>query len=51
MILPGLDAGRFFTDLAGVMKNGIPDQMALNDFGRNWKVEFLGPPLKVSDDQ
>jgi quercetin dioxygenase-like cupin family protein len=51
MILPGLDAARFFTDLAGVMKNGIPDQQALNDFGRHWKVEFLGPPLKLSDVQ
>jgi quercetin dioxygenase-like cupin family protein len=50
MILPGLDAARFFTELGGVMKDGIPDQQALNDFGRRWKVEFLGPPLKISDD-
>jgi len=50
IILPGLDAVRFFTELAGVMKDGLPDQHALNDFGRRWKVEFLGPPLKLSDD-
>jgi quercetin dioxygenase-like cupin family protein len=51
MILPGLDAGRFFTELGGVMKGGIPDQQALNDFGLRWNVEFLGAPLKASDDQ
>ena len=50
MILPGLDAGRFFTELGDVMKDGIPDQQALNDFGHRWNVEFLGPPLKPSDD-
>jgi quercetin dioxygenase-like cupin family protein len=50
MILPGLDAARFFTELGGVMKNGVPDQQALNEFGRRWNVEFLGSPLKVSDD-
>ncbi len=51
MILPGLDAVRFFTDLGGLMKDGIPDRTALNDFGRCWNVEFLGPPLKLSDNQ
>lgn len=50
IIVPGLDAVRFFTELAGVMKDGVPDQQALNEFGRRWKVEFLGPPLKLSDD-
>ncbi len=51
MILPGLDAGRFFTELGGAMKDGIPSQQALNAFGQRWNVEFLGPPLKPSDDQ
>jgi len=51
MILPGLDATRFFTELGGVMKDGVPDRQALNNFGQRWKVEFLGPPLKPSDDQ
>jgi quercetin dioxygenase-like cupin family protein len=50
MILPGLDAAKFFTELACVLKDGIPDQQALNDFGIRWKVEFLGPPVKVTDE-
>ena len=51
MILPGLDATRFFTELADTLKGGVIDQKALDDFGRRWNVEFLGPPLKLSDDQ
>jgi len=51
IIVPGLDAARFFTELASVMKGGVPDQHALNDFGRQWNVEFLGQPLKLSDDR
>ena len=51
MILPGLDAVRFFTALAGALKGGVLDQQALDDFGRRWNVEFLGPPLQLSDDQ
>jgi len=50
LILPGLDAVRFFTELGGVMINGIPDQRALNDFALRWNVDFLGPPLTASDD-
>lgn len=50
MIVPGLDAARFFAELAGVMRDGVPDQQALNDFGRRWSVEFLGPPMRSSDD-
>ncbi len=46
-IIPGLDAVAFFTDLGKVMRDGRPDQDLLNAFGRDWKVEFLGPPLKV----
>jgi hypothetical protein len=30
------------------MRNGVPDQAALNAFGLKWGVEFLGP--EVSDD-
>ena len=51
IILPGLDAARFFDELAGVMKDGVPNQFGLNDFGQRWDVEFLGPPLTVLDDQ
>jgi quercetin dioxygenase-like cupin family protein len=46
LIVPGLDAVAFFTGLAGVMKNGMPDKDLLAAFGEKWGVEFLGPPLK-----
>lgn len=49
MITPALDANAFFTELAGVMIDGLPDPAALNEFGRKWQVEFLGQPLKPSD--
>lgn len=45
LMTPALDAAAFFTELAGTMRGGIPDQAALNDFGVKWSVEFLGPPL------
>ena len=45
MMLPGMDAERFFQGLAGVMAAGKPDRDALNVFGKPWGVEFLGPPL------
>ncbi len=47
-IVPGLDAVAFFTGLGEVMRNGKPDPDALNEFGRNWHVAFLGPPLTVA---
>jgi quercetin dioxygenase-like cupin family protein len=46
-ILPGLDALAFFLGLGNVMRDGTMDQDALNAFGRDWHVEFLGPPLKI----
>jgi quercetin dioxygenase-like cupin family protein len=46
LILPGLDAVAFFTGLGVIMKGGIPDREALNRFGQQWGVEFLGPPLR-----
>ena len=49
LMAPALDAEAFFTELAGVMRNGLPDQTALNAFGIKWSVEFLGPPLSPSD--
>ncbi len=45
LILPGLDAAAFFTELGSVMKGGIADRDALRQFGIRWQVEFLGPPL------
>jgi quercetin dioxygenase-like cupin family protein len=45
MMLPAFDAEGFFTGMAGVMAQGLPDRAALNAFGARWGVEFLGPPL------
>ncbi|TCR72271.1 cupin domain-containing protein [Rhizobium sp. BK376] len=47
LILPGLDATAFFTQLGDVMRDGVPDRALLNDFGKRWAVEFLGPPLRA----
>ncbi|HEX2526632.1 MAG TPA: cupin domain-containing protein [Geminicoccus sp.] len=49
LIAPALDARAFFTELAAVMRDGLPDRMALNAFGAKWGVEFLGPPLSLHD--
>ena len=49
LMAPALDAAAFFTELAGVMHDGIPDQTALNAFGLKWHVEFLGPPVSRND--
>jgi quercetin dioxygenase-like cupin family protein len=46
LILPGLDATAFFTELGEVMRDGVPDRALLNAFGKRWGVEFLGPPLR-----
>jgi quercetin dioxygenase-like cupin family protein len=45
MFLPARDAIGFYTELAEVMKGGTPDQDALDQFSKRWKVDFLGPPL------
>ena len=49
LVTPALDAVAFFTELAGTMRDGVPDQAALNAFGTKWGVEFLGPPLTRQD--
>lgn len=49
LITPALDAAAFFTELASVMKDGVPDRTALNAFGAKWQVEFLGPPVSRTD--
>ena len=49
LITPALDAAAFFTELAGVMKDGVPDRAALNAFGAKWQVGFLGPPVSRAD--
>jgi hypothetical protein len=33
------------------MQAGIPEREALNAFGARWGIEFLGPPLRPSDNQ
>jgi quercetin dioxygenase-like cupin family protein len=48
LMLPALDAVRFFTELAAVMANGRPDREALSAFGGPWGVEFLGPPISAT---
>jgi quercetin dioxygenase-like cupin family protein len=45
MIMPGIDAQAFFLGLGQVFENGKPDRERLNLFGKEWGVEFLGPPL------
>lgn len=49
LVTPSLDAVAFFTELAATMRDGVPDQTALNAFGIKWGVEFLGPPLGPHD--
>ena len=49
LVFPALDAVAFFTELAGVMQNGVPDKAALNRFCAKWRVEFLGPPVSLAD--
>jgi quercetin dioxygenase-like cupin family protein len=48
-IVPAFDAKAFFLGLGDVMRNGRPDAATLNAFGRQWRVEFLGPPLTKDD--
>jgi quercetin dioxygenase-like cupin family protein len=45
MMLPAMDAERFFLELAAVLASPHCDRAALNAFGAPWSVEFLGPPL------
>lgn len=45
MMLPGMDAEKFFLGLATVLASPQSDRAALNTFGEPWGVEFLGPPL------
>jgi uncharacterized cupin superfamily protein len=49
LIVPALDAAAFFTEPGEIMRDGVPDRVALNRFGAKWQVEFLGPPLSLAD--
>lgn len=46
LIVPGLDAKAFFTELGDVMKMGRPDAALQSAFAAKWGVDFLGPPLR-----
>jgi quercetin dioxygenase-like cupin family protein len=48
MMLPGMDAKSFFLGLGEILAKGKPGPGVLNDFGKPWGVEFLGPPLSAS---
>jgi quercetin dioxygenase-like cupin family protein len=48
LMLPAMDAVRFFTELAKVLANGHADRETLNAFGTPWGVEFLGAPLSAT---
>jgi quercetin dioxygenase-like cupin family protein len=47
MMLPGIDAQRFFLGLGQILEKEHPDRDALNRFGKPWGVEFLAPPLSL----
>ncbi|MBS7700799.1 MULTISPECIES: cupin domain-containing protein [unclassified Chelatococcus] len=50
MIMPAFDASRFFTELGQIMEDGIPTPSRLSAFGERWNVEFLGPPVRATDE-
>jgi quercetin dioxygenase-like cupin family protein len=47
MMLPAMDAMKFFVGLGEIMAAGRPEQAVLNVYGARWGVEFLGPPIKA----
>ena len=47
MILPAFDSLKFFTELGKVLEHGMVSMAALNEFGKPWEMEFLGPPLSA----
>jgi quercetin dioxygenase-like cupin family protein len=47
MILPGMDALALFEGLGRVFAQGKPTREALNEYGKPWHMEFLGPPIRA----
>jgi len=47
MMVPAMDAMKFFVGLGELMAGGRPEQAKLNAYGAAWGVEFLGPPIKA----
>nr|WP_256354463.1 MULTISPECIES: cupin domain-containing protein [unclassified Variovorax] len=48
IIEPGIDAVRFFGEVAALLDGKSVDRAALRRFGRRWGVVLLGPSLKVA---
>ena len=48
IMLPALDAVRFYSELADVMADGRPSREALSAFGAPWGVGFLGAPIRAT---
>jgi quercetin dioxygenase-like cupin family protein len=48
LMLPAMDAIRFFSGLGQLMAAGRPDMATLNAYGVPWGVEFLGPPIHAA---
>ena len=46
LIMPGLDAAGFYTELGGVMRGDRIDPAVLSTFEEYWGFEFLGPPIR-----
>jgi quercetin dioxygenase-like cupin family protein len=49
LIVPGLDATAFFTELGDVMRGGRPNAALQKAFAVKWGVDFLGPPIPLPD--
>jgi quercetin dioxygenase-like cupin family protein len=47
MMVPAMNAMKFFVGLGELMAAGRPEQSVLNAYGAAWGVEFLGPPIKA----
>jgi quercetin dioxygenase-like cupin family protein len=45
LMLPAMDAVKFFSGLGDLLAAGRPSMQALNAYGAPWGVEFLGPPI------
>jgi mannose-6-phosphate isomerase-like protein (cupin superfamily) len=45
ILSPALEGEAFFAALAAAMEAGMPDQAALDELGRRFGTEIVGPPL------
>jgi quercetin dioxygenase-like cupin family protein len=49
LMLPAMDAVKFFSGLGELLAAGRPSMQALNAYGAPWGVEFLGPPIHETE--